>query len=161
MRRSGLSPVQQAFALRSRFPDAKGTVKPGRLLWTGVLQPTPISRSYRVEISYQPRQLPQVRILDALTTREGESLPHVYRDGTLCLHLSGEWNENMFLVDSIVPWTAEWLANYEIWLATGDWHGGGEWPPRRSPPDDVPAADVKGLPTAGLAVSSMGSEQSY
>lgn len=24
------------------------------------------------------------------------------------------------------------LANYEIWLATGDWHGGGEWPPRRT-----------------------------
>jgi hypothetical protein len=102
-----------------------------------------------------------VRILDALATREGESLPHVYRDGTLCLHLSGEWNENMYFVDSIVPWTAEWLANYEIWLATGDWHGGGEWPPRRSPPDGVPAADVKGPPTAGLAVSSMESEQSY
>jgi hypothetical protein len=89
-----------------------------------------------------------VRILDALPTREGESLPHVYRDGTLCLHLSGEWNENIYLVDSIVPWTAEWLANYEIWLATGDWHGGGERPPRRSP-------------TAGHDMSSIASEQSY
>jgi len=150
MRRSGLSPVQQAFALRSRFPDAKGTVKPGRLLWTGVLQPTALARSYRVEIAYRPRQRPEVRILDPLDTREGESLPHVYSDGTLCLYLSGEWNESMFLVDSIVPWTAEWLANYEIWLATGDWHGGGEWPPRRSSPDEVPGTDVKDSSEGGL-----------
>lgn len=91
-----------------------------------------------------------MRIFDRLATREGESLPHVYSDGTLCLHLSGEWNEKMYLVDSIVPWTAEWLANYEIWLATGDWNGGGEWPLGRSPPDELPAADVNDPSTARL-----------
>ena len=35
----------------------------------------------------------------------------------------------MLIVDTTVPWTAEWLLNYEIWLATGSWYGGGEWPP--------------------------------
>ncbi|MYD87819.1 MAG: hypothetical protein F4018_15215 [Acidobacteria bacterium] len=28
----------------------------------------------------------------------------------------------------IVPWTSEWLACYEIWLATGKWLGGGTTP---------------------------------
>jgi hypothetical protein len=140
MRRSGLSPAQQAFALKARFPAAKGRVKLGLLVWTGVLQPTPLSRSYQVEISYSYSfsQPPSVRVLDPLATREGKSLPHIYSDGTLCLYEPGEWGDGMFLVDSIVPWTAEWLANYEIWLGTGDWHGGGEWPPRRRASDDVP-----------------------
>jgi hypothetical protein len=148
MRRSGLSLIQQAFALKARFPDATGTLKPGRFVWIGVLQPTPLSRHYRVEINYRARYEPSVRVLDKLETREGESLPHVYRGGTLCLYEPGEWNHRMPLTDSIVPWTAEWLANYEIWLATGDWHGGGEWPPPRQR-DAAPATDMKERPTVG------------
>jgi hypothetical protein len=27
--------------------------------------------------------------------------------------------------------TAEWLVHYEIWLMTGEWYGGGDWPPGR------------------------------
>jgi hypothetical protein len=67
--------------------------------------------------------------MDRLEPRPGESLPHVYGDGALCLHLAGEWSSDMLVVDSIIPWTAEWLINYEIWKATGEWHGGGQWPP--------------------------------
>ncbi len=147
MRRSGLSAAQQAFALHARFPDARGTVKAGRLVWTGLLQPTPLSRSYRVKISYGAREEPRVRVLESLTTREGKSLPHVFRDGTLCLHEPGEWTDGMYIADTTVPWTAEWLANYEIWLATGDWHGGGEWPPRRrSSADRIFDAEAKQPP---------------
>jgi hypothetical protein len=29
------------------------------------------------------------------------------------------------IADTIVPWTAEWLVHYEIWLVTGEWYGGG------------------------------------
>lgn len=149
MRRSGLSPAQQAFALHARFPDAKGTLKAGRLVWTGLLQPTPLSRSYRIEITYRHRQWPRVRVLDSLQTRDGRSLPHVYSDGTLCLHEPDEWADNMYIVDSILPWTAEWLANYEIWLATGDWQGGGEWPPRRNAA--IESAEEAKEPSAPLA----------
>jgi hypothetical protein len=35
----------------------------------------------------------------------------------------------MLIADSTVPWSVEWLIYYEIWKATGDWHGGGELPP--------------------------------
>lgn len=136
MRRSGLNAAQQAFVLRSRFPDADCVVKAGRLVWRGLLEPTSLSRQYQVEIAFRDRQTPRVRVLDALETREGESLPHVYSDGSLCLHEPGEWTKMMLIADSTVPWTSEWLANYEIWLFTGDWHGGGEWPPRREAMDD-------------------------
>ena len=38
----------------------------------------------------------------------------------------------MLIVDTTIAWTAEWLINYEIWKATGEWYGGGVWPPVRS-----------------------------
>ena len=47
------------------------------------------------------------------------------RDSSLCLHVPEDWNSGLFIADSIVPWTYEWLYFYEIWLATGEWCGGG------------------------------------
>jgi hypothetical protein len=51
----------------------------------------------------------------------------VYPLNTLCLYYgSREWNSSMLIANTLVPWTAEWLAHHEVWLATGgDWHGGG------------------------------------
>lgn len=34
----------------------------------------------------------------------------------------------MYLNATIIPWTSEWLFNYEVWLATGEWRGGGMHP---------------------------------
>jgi hypothetical protein len=31
----------------------------------------------------------------------------------------------MPLAKTIIPWIYDWLFHYEIWLATGDWTGGG------------------------------------
>ena len=131
MRRSGLNVAQQAFGLHARFPDVHATLSRGRLIWTGVLQPTALSRSYRVHVDYQPPHDPRVRVLDELDTRDGRTLPHTFVDGWLCLHEDGDWGPAMSIADTIVPWASEWLMYYEIWLATGDWYGGGEWPPRR------------------------------
>jgi hypothetical protein len=36
----------------------------------------------------------------------------------------------MFLADTVVPWTSEWLFFYEVWHATGLWLGGGTHPNR-------------------------------
>ena len=69
-------------------------------------------------------------MLDALDERPGEPLPHVYSNRTLCLHKAGEWTPGMFIADSTLAWTAEWLFNFEEWRTTGDWYGGEEWPPR-------------------------------
>jgi hypothetical protein len=65
-----------------------------------------------------------------LVIPEGESLPHTYPGERLCLYYPGigEWRSDVLLVKTIVPWISEWLLNYEIWLATGIWCGGGIHP---------------------------------
>ena len=58
-----------------------------------------------------------------------ESLPHVYNthEQRLCLYYPDgrEWNTGMFYVRSVIPWACEWLCQYELWVTTGDWKGGG------------------------------------
>jgi hypothetical protein len=35
----------------------------------------------------------------------------------------------MFMAQSTLAWTSEWLLNYELWKFTGEWLGGGARPP--------------------------------
>jgi hypothetical protein len=124
--------AQQAFALHASFPEADVRLSPRRLAWRGTITPTALSREYAVRITYTTSRFPKTRVLaPTLRGRPGESIPHLFSDGSLCLHLDEEWSASMLLVRTIVPWTSEWLFNYEIWLATATWNGGGDWPPRR------------------------------
>ena len=107
-----------------------------RLLWVGHLQPTALSNRYRVRIDVRrsKRMIPDVYVESPkLEDRHDGTVPHLYdRDrARLCLWLParGEWSERMWIVDSVLLWASEWLFFYEIWLATGDWKGGGEHPP--------------------------------
>jgi hypothetical protein len=128
----GRSLPDQAFALRERFPTATLKLKPTLLDWTDTIQPTALSRSYTVRITYTRQSYPRVRIVaPTLESRPGESLPHIFSDGSLCLHIEEDWTPDMLIVNTTVPWTSEWLIHYEIWKSTGTWYGGGEWPPRR------------------------------
>lgn len=60
-------------------------------------------------------------------------LPHVYFNRTditrspLCLFdpEANEWSHNDLIAQTTIPWSADWLACYECWLATGRWLGGG------------------------------------
>ncbi len=134
MRRGPAAPslAEQAFALRAVFPRERANLSPKRLIWRGAITPTPLSRSYCVSIAYRLHHLPEVRVLaPALEARPSQSIPHRFSSGTLCLHLDDEWSPDMLIVHTTVPWTSEWLLNYELWLATGSWYGGGEWPPPR------------------------------
>lgn len=141
--------ARQAFALRPRFPDATTKLTPTRFTWTGTLQPNDLSRVYTVRITLTDGQYPKVEVLDpVLEGRPGESIPHLFGDGSLCLHLEHEWNSSMSMVHTTVPWTSEWLLNYEIWKATGVWYGGGEWPPRRQDPDQDGLAAATPSPAA-------------
>lgn len=144
--------AQQAFALRGTFPHASATLTPTVLDWTGDLKPTPLSRTYTVRVVYRPGRYPHVTVeRPTLEPRPGESLPHVFNDGSLCLHLDEDWTSNMLIVDTILPWTSEWLIHYEIWKFTGTWYGGGEWPPVRNP-DVATAADAMLSPSGTQAV---------
>ncbi|HUZ56291.1 MAG TPA: hypothetical protein VMU94_27675 [Streptosporangiaceae bacterium] len=119
--------AQQATGLRSVFPGADLVLKAYSLGWTGQLQPTDLSRVYTVRIDYKTRRYPAVRVLapELIPTAAG-FLPHTYDDGSLCLHDVRQWNGGMLIVDTIVPWAAEWLLYYEVWLATGEWFGDGD-----------------------------------
>lgn len=124
--------AQQAFALRDRYPDGRVGLRPDALRWRGELTPSTLSRDYTMELGYWLGGHPTVRVVTPiLDGRLGESLPHVFRDDSLCLYHNEDWSSSMLLADTIVPWTAEWLYFYELWVPGGDWYGGGEWPPRR------------------------------
>jgi hypothetical protein len=50
---------------------------------------------------------------------------HIYRDGHLCLYhpKSQPWSGNKNIHETIIPWTAEWLIFYELYLSEGRWLG--------------------------------------
>jgi len=94
---------------------------------------------------YEVGGLPQTWVADPpLVRRDGELPPHLYPDERLCLFLprEREWESWMRLSGTIIPWAAEWLLHYELWLATGRWMGGGEHPSDSAPasPDTEGAA---------------------
>jgi hypothetical protein len=117
----------QLAAIKSALPGAQGTVHRGVLRCTAVLQPTPASRRYNARLIYRHRRVPRVAIIDPPLALHpaATSLPHVYSNGDLCLYLPGQWKDSMLLVDTILPWTSQWLLYYELWLITGHWMGSG------------------------------------
>ncbi|MBU8880105.1 hypothetical protein BGM26_14070 [Bacillus sp. FJAT-29790] len=126
---------QQIIAMNLAFPEFNVEWKKNTVIWTGNLQPTPLSKSYTVEISYSlDMQQPEVIVLSPkLTTRGDEKIPHVYPGNKLCLFRpkKKEWTREMLIAETIVPWTSLWLYYYETWHATGEWLGGGEHPNKK------------------------------
>lgn len=122
-----LSVAHQALGLRQLFPNLPAKVRAGRLEWTGILTPTPMSRDYTVKLTYSQITRPRVVIIDPkLHCVTDGAIPHLYRDGSICLNDTHQWDPSMLLVDTIIPWTSEWLYFYELWVATGTWFGDGE-----------------------------------
>lgn len=118
----------QKAALRNFFPAGRVLIRQSELVWEGDLTPSSMSRTYRVEMRYKTGKYPSVRInAPELKTRSGEPLPHVYSNGNLCLFYpkAREWHGGLLLAKTVLPWTSEWLFHYEIWLASGEWCGGG------------------------------------
>jgi hypothetical protein len=130
-----VSLAAQAFDLRALLPTARSHIRhrTSTLTSTFDLQPTPAARRYTILMRYRLGFRPEVRVIDPmLHVREGtDEVPHTFENNLLCLHLNSEWRPTMSLADTIVPWASEWLFYYELWLATGTWHGGGhgEQPP--------------------------------
>lgn len=122
----------QARTLRDTFPESKTRIIRGsKLIWEGKLTPTPLSETYDVRVIYDLKVPLEIEILQPqLQKRNGDRCEHMYADNKPCLYWpdAGEWQRNMFLVKTIIPWTCEWLAHYEVWLVTGKWHGGGIHP---------------------------------
>ena len=122
--------VQRHHLLRM-FPVSSGEIRRSTLVWVGNLKPSPASADYTVGLEYRIPDRPSVYVVTPeLETRKGRRAEHLYADGCLCLyhHPTREWRCSMRLATTVVPWAAEWLLHYEIWLATGSWFGGGIHP---------------------------------
>jgi len=122
----------QILAIKQKWKNAtvSATCRGGKLIWNGKLQPTGISNTYRVRLEYSSRSWPEVYVVSPKLQRvNGEKPPHIYsfEEQHLCLyyHEDNDWNRDMKIAETIIPWTTEWLLFYELWLSTGIWHGGG------------------------------------
>jgi len=105
-----------------------------------VVRPSPLSGEYTLSLTYKLKDSPKVRVVHpALQHREGSRPPHMYTHDQLCLYLPGamEWDGTMLLATMIVPWASEWLLHYEVWVATGEWCGGGVHPRTKSDEGEV------------------------
>lgn len=115
--------VSERDLLRENFPFLNSRISGLALTCRGRIQPTEHSRSYRIEIRYAPWNSPEVRVIDPKIkfTRD----VHMYHNDTLCLFDWREqpWQKHLHLHETIVPWVAEWLLYYELWLLTGKWLG--------------------------------------
>lgn len=100
--------------------------------WHYEARPTPISRSYLLQINFRTGGKPSVYVdlPDLPALAEGRKIPHLYSSNpvSLCLYLprTREWGPHMQIASSVVPWASLWLFYFEEWLVSDDWKGGGE-----------------------------------
>jgi hypothetical protein len=131
-----ISLIHQEGALKSYFPGTMVRRKgESELIWTGTVTPSPLSETYTLLLHYKYKEGAKVYVLEPkpLVLASGKNtLPHVYStpEQRLCLYYpsDNEWNTGMYYVKTLIPWASEWLFHYELWVATGTWHGGGIHP---------------------------------
>ena len=123
--------IQQLVALRRLPLTTHVQLHRHQLRWEGRLQPTLYSDTYLVRIDYSGRGRPTATVESPVLDEPDETLPHTFAEGRLCLHFPDEWNASHLIARTVVPWASEWLLHYELWRATGDWHGGGHEPRNR------------------------------
>ena len=124
--RRTLALVREARQLDGHYPHGQATLKAGALRWTGELQPSEVSRQYVVDLRYAPPYHPRVFVRRPKLVIDADgNLPHIYPDGSLCLHEPDQWSPGDPIAKTILPWACEWLLHYEFWLATGEWCGSG------------------------------------
>lgn len=138
-RNSPITVAKQYFALStSSICLGKGTLGRENLTWKFSVRPSPLSREYRLRITFKRGGVPKVFVEDPDLTllAKGEVIPHVYmqKPTQLCLYLpgTGEWSSKQWIYKTIVPWSVLWLYYFEDWLATGDWKGDGKHPELRN-----------------------------
>src|SRR3954464_10099674 len=86
-RRPPLSIVLQARGLQKAQPGSafRFTGRSG-LVWKGHAQPTPASEDYEISIAYTLGHYPRTTVVSpSLQKREGQPIPHMYQQETLCL----------------------------------------------------------------------------
>jgi hypothetical protein len=135
----------QLSRLKERFPQGFGEIQKSHLIWNQEIRPHILAHDYSCRLEYSlgehPKMLCMYPALSLLA--KGRTLPHVYSSSEpvcLCLFMKRNecWNDSMMLADVVVPLSYYWLANFEDWLFSGEWRGGGTHPIGFSPPQTIP-----------------------
>lgn len=115
--------VMQKKLMSQFFPEFQCSYSNRRLTCIGRITPAEGCNTYTVKIDYVAGQKPKVWILNPKIRMNSET--HVYADGSLCLYYPPEspWKHTDNLHAKILPWTAEWLVFYELYLIKGEWLG--------------------------------------
>lgn len=120
--------------MQGRWPDFRrlSNVDIGYISWVGPLRG--FQQPYQMRI-FWTLEKPYVQLIDPpLKPRDGaryEEIPHlIFYDekpelSALCLFDPNgrEWEPNMLIADTTVPWAADWLKHYEFWHYDGIWRG--------------------------------------
>lgn len=96
------------------------------------LQPTPLSRIYKILLVYIQGYTPYVYVLNPSLSelkKTDQAIPHLYdhQRYKLCLHYpyTNDYNHNEEIGQQYIPWIKHWLYYFEEWLYSGEWKGGG------------------------------------
>ncbi len=122
---------KQLGKILSTYHSWSGKVTRNGLVLEGKVQPTALSPEYSIQVKYTLKRRPVVKILspELKIHPERDKLPHIFvQNNSLCLHYNDFDYYNDYLSDTIIVWITWWLYFYEIWLATGEWCGGGKHP---------------------------------
>ena len=140
-----LSLEEQIETMKIAYPNLPVVRRSDRAcIWSGAIRPN--QKTFHISVYYRPPILPEiftagiqprVKILAPILQRhydfEEGPIPHVYHNEEnplfpfLCLFdaEANEWTPEDSISDTTIPWTERWLINYEFWIATGRWAGGG------------------------------------
>lgn len=134
-RKSKIHPLNMALqhsSLKYVLPKSNISYNQNGLNLEYYVIPTPLSAEYKIKVEYIRGKYPEIYVIEPRKLKlypGNTTLPHVYSTPRqrLCLfyRIGREWNSSMYISNTIIPWTSEWLLHYECWLATGKWHGGG------------------------------------
>jgi hypothetical protein len=115
--------VIQKQLIERHFPCFHCRLSRQHLVCEGSIIPSEGCTTYTVSISYKQDGVPTVRIKEPTITPSARI--HMYKDGTLCLYQPNDdpWKTSDDIHEKIIPWVAEWLVFYELFLMCGKWLG--------------------------------------
>lgn len=94
------------------------------LVCKGVLSPHGCKNTYKIKIEYVAGYEPKSTVLYPFIKPDRDI--HMYDDHSLCLHYPKDmfWDERVSIYEYTVPWIAEWIHYYELYLVNGNiWEG--------------------------------------
>lgn len=122
--------LKNCHAINRKYSESSYKINRGKVVVDIFLQPSEGSMKYKVKlIAKVGSKNVEVFVVDPniRKLKKQVAIPHLYSNGSLCLYYSDydEWSYEDLWADTLIPWTCLWLYFFELWLATGEWLGGG------------------------------------